>query len=103
VIARVWTARTTRARAAEYAEYLRTHVFTELEVIEGFERAMLLVRDAAEGVDVEVITFWHSLDVIRRFSGDDVEAAVVTDTAAALLSTFDKRARHFTVALDTQG
>lgn len=99
-IARVWSARTTRPQAAAYADYLRTHVFAGLREIAGFQRALLLQREAADEVDVQVITFWDSLDAIRAFSGSDVEAAVVTDTAAALLTSYDRRARHFQVALE---
>jgi heme-degrading monooxygenase HmoA len=99
VIARVWTARTTRARLPAYAEYLRTHVFAGLRDIEGYERAVLLERDNDGIVEVQVITFWRSLDAIRAFAGFDVEAAVVTETAQAMLTDFDARARHFQVTL----
>jgi heme-degrading monooxygenase HmoA len=106
VIARIWTARTTRAQAPAYAEYLRTHVFAGLRDIDGYERALLLQRDSDATVEVQVITFWRSLDAIRAFAGPDVEAAVVTETARTMLTEFDARARHFEVTLrdapDTQ-
>lgn len=107
MIARTWSARTTRDRAAEYAEYLRTHVLAELRAIDGYERAMLLERSpsardgaAADIVEVQVITFWRSLDAIRAFSGPDLEAAVVTDRAAAMLLEYDRRVRHYDVRLE---
>jgi heme-degrading monooxygenase HmoA len=99
VIARVWTARTTTAKATEYAEYLRVHVFAHLRGIAGYERALLLQRQVADEVELQVITFWHSLDAIRAFAGADTETAVVTADAAALLTDFDRRARHFAVVL----
>lgn len=101
MIARVWTARTTRAKAGEYAQYLLTHVFAGLRGIDGYEHALLLQRDVGHDVEVQVITFWRSLDAIRAFAGADTEAAVVTDAAAALLTEFDRRARHFDVVLRT--
>jgi heme-degrading monooxygenase HmoA len=99
VIARIWTARTTRAQAPTYAAYLEAHVFAKLGEIDGYVRALLLQRDVGEDVEVQVITFWRSLDAIRAFAGDDAEAAVVTEAAAALLTGFDRRARHFEVVL----
>ena len=91
------------AKAPAYAEYLRTHVFAGLHEIDGFEQAMLLQRQASTGsgetVEVEVITFWRSLDAIGAFAGTDVEAAVVTDTAKSLLTDYDSRARHYNVEL----
>lgn len=113
VIARIWTARTTRAKAPAYAAYLRTHVLASLRGIEGYERALVLQRpstplgagpsasvgDASEQVEVQVITFWRSIEAIRAFAGPDVEAAVVTAEAAALLADYDRRARHFDVVV----
>jgi heme-degrading monooxygenase HmoA len=99
VIARVWTARTTRAQAPAYAEYLRAHVLPSLRSIAGYERALLLERESGDTTELQVITFWESLDAIRAFAGSDIEEAVVTDTAAALLTDYDRRTRHFRVVL----
>jgi len=46
---------------------------------------------------VTVITWWESLDAIARFSGGDVEAAVVPPEAQALLTSWDARAVHWEV------
>ena len=101
MIARIWTARTTPAHASAYAEYLRTHVVAALRGIDGYERALLLQNDAGDEVEVQVITFWRSLDAIHAFAGSDAEAAVVTPAAAALLTDYDRRARHFRVILNS--
>ena len=48
-----------------------------------------------------VQTFWRSLDDIRGFAGDDLEQAVVSDEAAALLLLdYDRRVRHYDIAID---
>lgn len=60
---------------------------------------MLLERAIPGAVEVIVITFWRSLDSIRGFAGDDLEGAVVTEEAAALLTQFDHRVRHYEVAV----
>ena len=103
MIARIWAARTTRALVPTYADYLQAHVFPQLRGIDGYERALLLQRDVDADVDgaveVQVITFWRSLEAIRAFAGDDSESAIVTAEAAALLTDFDRRVRHFAVRL----
>ena len=107
MIARVWSARVTREQARRYADYLRTHVFEELRTLDGYDRALLLERPSpapgpgigADVVEVQVITFWHSLDAIRAFSGPDLEAAVVTDLAAGMLLDYDRRVRHYEIVL----
>jgi hypothetical protein len=61
---------------------------------------MLLERPVAGAVEVLVITFWQSVDAIRGFAGDDLEGAVVAEAAAALLTQFDRRVRHYEVAVN---
>jgi heme-degrading monooxygenase HmoA len=100
MIARTWSARTTPAHAAKYAAHLRDRVIPEIERIDGYQGAMLLEREAAEQIEMTVITYWRSLDAIRAFAGDDLERAVVADEAAALLTDFDRRVTHWRVVAE---
>jgi hypothetical protein len=61
---------------------------------------MLLERAAPAAVEITVLTFWRSLESIRGFAGADLEGAVVAEEAAALLTQFDQRVRHYEVALE---
>ncbi len=99
MIARYWSAQTSRENAPAYAHHLEHAVFSELHKLAGFINGLLLQRNVAGGVEVVVITFWQSLDNIRSFAGDDVETAVVADKAAAFLNDFDRRVRHYDVIL----
>jgi len=45
-----------------------------------------------------VLTVWQSNSAIDAFAGPDREAAVVAPEAAALLTDYDRRVRHFEVA-----
>jgi heme-degrading monooxygenase HmoA len=49
---------------------------------------------------VVVVTFWRSAEAVRAFAGDDPEQAVVADEAAALLTDFDRRVRHYEVVVE---
>jgi heme-degrading monooxygenase HmoA len=99
MIARFWSARTSPAQAPAYIEHLKTKVLPVLQKIDGYAGAMLLKREAPETIEIIVITQWHSLEAIRGFAGDDLEAAVVADEAAALLTQFDSRVRHYDIVL----
>jgi heme-degrading monooxygenase HmoA len=99
MIARVWSAQTTATRAPEYIEHLRTQVLPAVRRVDGYGGAMLLERAAADDVEIIVLTFWRSLDAIRGFAGADPEGAVVAAEAAALLTRFDRRVRHYEVAV----
>jgi heme-degrading monooxygenase HmoA len=100
VIARVWTARTTPARAPAYADHLRKRVLPQLRALDGYGGASLLCRDVDGETELIVITRWRSIEAVRVFAGADVEAAVVEDEAAALLSRYDERVRHYDIVSD---
>jgi heme-degrading monooxygenase HmoA len=100
MIARVWSARTTPAQAPAYAEHLRAHVVPALRRVAGYAGMKLLERPLPGAVEVVVITFWQSAEAVRGFAGDDPEQAVVADEAAALLTDFDRRVRHYEVLAD---
>ena len=97
MIARFWSAHTTRTQAPMYVEHFRSQVLPELHGLDGFASAMLLERGETDDVEIVVVTFWQMLDSIRAFSGPDVEEAIVADEAAAILNAFDRRVRHFEV------
>ena len=98
-ILRRWTARTTEAQLPKYLEYFSKNVVPELRRVSGYLGATVSVRHLETEVEIVVETTWRSLDSIRNFAGPDLEAAVVTAEAAALLTTFDRRVHHFEMAL----
>src|SRR5262249_14331091 len=99
MIARVWSAQMAPEQAPAYAEHLKSHVLPALTKVDGYAGILYLERLIPEGVEVVVTTFWQSLDAVRHFTGADLEDAVVADEAAALLTQFDRRVRHFEVIL----
>ena len=99
MIARVWSARATRAGAPQYVDYFTTHVLPELGAIAGYRGANVLTR-GDDSVEIVVITWWASLDAVRAFAGDTLDTAVVHGAAAALLTSFDREVKHYAVAGD---
>jgi heme-degrading monooxygenase HmoA len=97
MIARFWSARTSREYAREYADHLSRTVLPELKKIAGYQAGTLLQREVSDGIEVVVITYWDSLASIRAFAGADIETAVVADKAAGLLTDYDRRVRHYEV------
>jgi len=95
MIARLWSAKATLSQAPAYADHLKNHVLPAVRKVDGYSGAMLLERQADGAVEIIVITRWRSLDAIRAFAGADLEEAVVADEASALLTSFDRRVRHY--------
>ncbi|HML24581.1 MAG TPA: hypothetical protein PKD09_23210 [Aggregatilinea sp.] len=99
MISRVWHGWTTPDHADAYENLLKTEIFTGIQgrEIEGY-RGIQLFRRAVDGEEEFVTVMWFdSLDAVRAFAGDDVEAAVVPAAARALLSHFDARSQHYDV------
>jgi uncharacterized protein len=98
-ILRRWSARTTESQLSKYLEYFSKKVLPELRRVPGYLGAAVSLHGAEGEVEVVVETNWRSLDSIRNFTGSDLEAAVVADEAAALLTSFDRRVRHSEIVL----
>ena len=98
MIARLWSARTTAALSHLYLDHFRQSVQPNLSKVAGYAGATVLTRLMPQGIEILVTTLWQSYDAIDAFAGPDRESAVVAAEAAALLTDFDRRVRHFEVA-----
>lgn len=101
MIARHWHGIARADRVSQYLTHLTESTFPHLKSMAGFQRATVSTRTTADGVEVLVVTEWDSVDVIRTFAGDDVEAAVVPELVQSLMISFDARARHYEQRYET--
>jgi heme-degrading monooxygenase HmoA len=94
MIARLWRGRARTSKDADaYQRHVTTRVLPELNRIPGHCGAQVLRR----GEEFLVITFWESMEAIRRFAGEDAERAVVEPEARAVLAEFDDVVQHYEV------
>jgi heme-degrading monooxygenase HmoA len=98
MIARLWSARATPENWPAYQRHFTENVIPELRAVNGYVSSHLLKRTAGVDIEITVVTFWRSFEAIDAFAGPDREAAVVAPNAAALLTNFDRRVRHYEVA-----
>lgn len=98
-VVRQWSARTTDAQWPSYLDHFSKNVLPELRRVNGYLGATLFVRHTAGTVEILVETSWRSLESIRNFAGPDLESAVVADEAAAVLTDYDRRVRHYEIAI----
>jgi len=101
MIARMWRGSAIREKANDYVKHLQMSVIPELRQIDGFKGVFLMRRDSSEDVEFLVLTLWESMDAIRKFAGENVEAAVVAPAAQALFQEYDSTVKHFEVVLNT--
>jgi heme-degrading monooxygenase HmoA len=94
MIARLWRGLAgSPASADAYQKHVTTNVLPALRGIDGHCGARVLRHDQ----EFIVVTFWESMDAIRKFAGADAERAVVEPEAQAVLTEYDRRARHYEV------
>lgn len=98
MIARLWSARTTKANSTKYLEHFWQSVVPSLRKVDGYLAATVLIRSHGDLVEILVTTTWQSFQAIDAFAAPDRTAAVVASEAAAFLSDYDRHVRHYEVA-----
>ena len=101
MIARHWRGRPKVDQTENYVRFFLDVTFPKLAKIPGFIRATIQTRPTERGTergtDFLIVSYWESVDAIRQFAGDDVEAAVIPDAVRAMTIDFDLRAMHYDV------
>jgi heme-degrading monooxygenase HmoA len=98
MIVRLWSARTTKAQSKNYLRHFRDSVLPALRKFEGYTSSSVFARPKDDEIEILVLTAWNSFPAIDAFAGPDREAAIVAPEAAAFLTNYDRRVRHFEVA-----
>ena len=102
MIVRMWTARATSEGAARYVAFFAETLVPSLQAIEGHRGAQVFSRPDGGEIEITVLTFWESMDAVRRFAGAVPERAVVEPKALALLHSYDSTVRHLELEIDTR-
>ena len=99
MIVRLWSAHVGEPQSQAYLDHVRGKVLPSLRGLDGYAGATILSRRMEGKVEILVATLWRSLEAICEFAEPDLEAAVVANEAAALLSKFDRCVRHYELAM----
>jgi heme-degrading monooxygenase HmoA len=99
MIARVWHGWTTPGNADAYERLLRETIFPRIagKQVAGYKGIHLLRRRVSSGEEFVTIMWFDSLESVKRFAGEDDEAAYVPPEARAVLERFDERSQHYEV------
>jgi antibiotic biosynthesis monooxygenase (ABM) superfamily enzyme len=97
MIARVWRGSTRAEDADAYAAYLEETGMKGARAIPGNRGTLVLRRVHGDSAEFETILLFDSLEDVRAFAGDDVEAAVFFPEDGGYLTEREQVVRHFEV------
>ena len=97
MIARIWTGAVRRADADAYADYIRETGFAEYGRTAGNRGAWMLRRDDGDRTEFITLSLWDSVDAIKAFAGEDIEAAVLYPEDERYLIDGESSVTHYEV------
>jgi heme-degrading monooxygenase HmoA len=95
MITRVWHGWTSSENADKYEALLKAEILPGIHRIPGYRGATLLRRNDGKEVEFITLTYFDSMESVRKFAGEDYEQAVVPAEARKVLSHFDQRSVHY--------
>jgi heme-degrading monooxygenase HmoA len=98
MIARLWSGKSSSAKADAYQHHFTATVAASLKDIAGHRGAYLLRRENNGEVEFLAVTLWDSLEAIKKFAGPNPETAIVEPEGRAALTQIDDCAAHYDVA-----
>ena len=97
MIARLWRGVSSRENADEFWTYVLNTGVRDFRAAPGNGGVEVLRRFDGETAEFLFLSFWESMDDIRRLVGPDVDRASSYPEDARLLLQFDATVRHFDV------
>ncbi len=97
MIARTWKAVADKDHVKDYVAHFENNVFPELRQVMGFLGAYVMEKPVGDGMEIQVMTLWESMEAVRGFAGEQVDQAVVEPKAQAVLRSFDTTVSHHEV------
>lgn len=75
MIVRLWHGRVPLSKADEYAEFMKERAAPDYGSVEGLQKLHFLRRDEGDVAHFLLITFWDSMESVKKFAGEQPEIA----------------------------
>ncbi len=102
MIVRMWHGRVPTSKAAAYRAFLNARAIPDYRSVPGNLAVYILERQDGDVTHFITLTFWESMDAIRAFAGDEVEAAKYYEEDKDFLLEFEPTVQHYTVVGQAQ-
>ncbi len=94
-IARIWSGKVPSSKADAYERFLKEHAVPDYSSVPGNLGGIILRRDTGEYTEFTIITFWHSIDSIKAFAGQDYTKAKYYEEDKNYLIDFPEHVTHY--------
>src|SRR6476620_1889479 len=99
MIARIWRGRTKTAMAEEYKKYLMETGVKSCYATEGNRGVYIWRKISGDTAEFVFVSLWESIDVIRKFAGDNIDKAVYYPKDEEYLLELTPEVEHYDVLL----
>jgi heme-degrading monooxygenase HmoA len=93
----MWHGRVPTVKAKAYREFLNTRAIPDYRSVAGNINVYILERAEGNVTHFITLTFWESLEAIRAYAGEDVEAAKYYPEDRDFLMEFEPNVIHYEV------
>ena len=99
MIVRTWHGVVEVGKAEKFLEHLKRTGLPDYKATEGNRGVYVLRRVEGEQAHFLLLTFWDSIEAIKRFAGEDVERARYYPADEEYLLEKEPRATHYEVLI----
>ena len=100
VIARIWHGVTAAAKSEEYLDYLNETGVPDYRATEGNRGVYVMRRVEGDRAHFLTLSFWNSIDDVKRFAGPDPERAKYYPADEVFLLDFEPTVGHYEVVVE---
>ncbi len=99
-IARIWHGQTPAAKAEEYTAYLQEAGIKKIQSIPGNLGVQMLRKLNKDTADFIVISYWDSIEAVKKFAGEDYEKAYQLPRDSEFLIHPELNVQHYEVVVN---
>jgi heme-degrading monooxygenase HmoA len=101
MLARLWHGITLASKADDYVAYLNKTGIGDYQATEGNLGVQLLRRIEGDQAHFLIVTFWESVEAIKKFAGEEYEKARYYPEDQNFLLEFEEKVVHYEVVSST--
>lgn len=97
MIGRIWHGKTNKSDFESYSNFLKEIAIPDYKKTEGFKGFAFLRSIKNNEAHFNLITYWHNLESIKNFAGQDFEKAKYYPEDKSFLLEFEEKVEHHEV------